>query len=658
MMNQSIVHIGILLSLALGWVPRANGADFVDRATLIAREAEDLKAIAEDPGSERLLSIGAGVPGPENTALFDSALASCREALKHNPKDTKVRVNLGTLYLCHDALYPGEASTLEKAVDQFLTVLRDDPSDQMVAETFGQRAVLERLVAELPKEQAQAVEAALNHAMDRESGNLAVAAVALRLKWFSGRIADAHEMAVHLVEIFPNQGRSDALILLGAVDLAAGNTRSAIASFEKILNDDETTTTTRAQWTIAGLGLAETDRVLGRLDAAAELLDKRSKLSSPEYLDMVAYEAGFPKFSETLWKIGEAFLGEGNHAFVEKHFGVRDQVILVSQAAEDRNGEAVDLFNANRLEEAQRAAYEATRLQPLEPWYWLDAARIAFQRKRYAECVSDFRRARALPTADSGTRTDQMKNEDARKLAFSYVLMGNYSTAYKIISERLQDQRDVAWLDQWAVVICYGARGWNEAFALWQQRVRKDPTQPLEEQKRSAMDLVVGGLGDFVQMLDVQKPNYVALNLQVLIFRATGEEAWNHTMSGHRHRPAAPDRLRKETLDRICEIYRRLPLKPVVPDGAAELELQAQAALDSGNLGNCFPLYEEAIEVVPWWPDAHLALAVFALKRGDTAYANEEFRVLFSLASAGSPVEQAARKFIARLNQLPQPNNE
>src|ERR1700682_6425355 len=71
-----------------------------------AREAENLRAIAGEPGHRVVLALSDGAPFKEHLALFDQAFAACRRALRANPEDMSVRANLGALYLWRGAFYP------------------------------------------------------------------------------------------------------------------------------------------------------------------------------------------------------------------------------------------------------------------------------------------------------------------------------------------------------------------------------------------------------------------------------------------------------------------------------------------------------------------------------------------------------------------------
>jgi hypothetical protein len=69
--------------------------------------------------------------------------------LRATPNYNAVRANLGGLYLWRNALHPEESGNFEKAIDQFLIVLSNDPGNGAVLEYLRTYEVLVRVRTEL-----------------------------------------------------------------------------------------------------------------------------------------------------------------------------------------------------------------------------------------------------------------------------------------------------------------------------------------------------------------------------------------------------------------------------------------------------------------------------------------------------------------------------
>lgn len=69
---------------------------------------------------------------------------------------------------------------------------------------------------------------------------------------------------------------------------------------------------------------------------------------------------------------------------------------------------------------------------------------------------------------------------------------------------------------------------------------------------------------------------------------------------------------RWDILWEVIDIYRKLPIKPAPPFVAVQKLQQVEAELRQGRQPASTREFEDAIEIAPWWPEAHYNLAVFA----------------------------------------------
>ena len=72
--------------------------------------------------------------------------------------------------------------------------------------------------------------------------------------------------------------------------------------------------------------------------------------------------------------------------------------------------------------------------------------------------------------------------------------------------------------------------------------------------------------------------------------------------------------------------YREATTKPVLPEAARRLRVQAEDAVQDKNFEAAADLYEEATHVVPWWPVGHFNYAVILSETGDYSLAAREMK--------------------------------
>jgi tetratricopeptide (TPR) repeat protein len=86
---------------------------------------------------------------------------------------------------------------------------------------------------------------------------------------------------------------------------------------------------------------------------------------------------------------------------------------------------------------------------------------------------------------------------------------------------------------------------------------------------------------------------------------------------------------------RFQEAVRQYPAsgaKPPVPETARRFEVQAEGAVSDKDFGAATDLYEQALEIVPWWPADHFNLALVLAELDDFPEAIVEMKRYLALA--------------------------
>jgi len=585
----------LLALLCMSSIGVFSAAQAQDRAALAEREAMTLQKITRDPRHPHLLSLGDGAPFPQNRDQFDAAFAACRRALKAAPGSTAVRVNLGALYLWRDALHPDESGNFEKAVDQLLIVLAKDPANEAALAYLRSHEVLTRIRPHLGEKGTASVRSALQRALKDSPRAPNLRAFAWTL-FFDGKLAEARAAAKTLVERAPEPSSH---LLLAAVELKAGDSEKALAGFQTVLK----ATQDPLEMATASLGSAQAFNALADTDAADRLLGEAARLLPPPALEHAAQVARLITPAELGWSIGKAYAAAGNAGKASGYLGAEGMKWLSAEAAFARNQEAVSLFRANKMVESLNAFFASAQLDP-RPVVWGNAAFTAFQMGRYQECVLASRRGRALEPLGPGG--------DSR-LAIAYAVLGDYKTASATFERAAQDAPGDKALNEWTVALTYAIGGWDEAVATWSRL--GNARRPRWDQWYEVFIQVRGALGYIAELAERRGARYQSLRHESILYRALGE--------GLKRRFLKPDGLelirreRQETLNKIIDNYRRLPLKPALPSEVQELLLKARPLVESAFKGHdsfrkTLALYEEVVERAPWFPEGHYMLALMA----------------------------------------------
>jgi tetratricopeptide (TPR) repeat protein len=100
-----------------------------------------------------------------------------------------------------------------------------------------------------------------------------------------------------------------------------------------------------------------------------------------------------------------------------------------------------------------------------------------------------------------------------------------------------------------------------------------------------------------------------------------------------------PDDVRFE---RVARAYREAQPRPAYPESARRLKVQAEAAVREKDFKDAAKLYQEALEIVPWWSEGRYNRALIMGELKDFAEATTEMR-RFLILSPESPEARAAQ---------------
>ena len=580
------------LTLAL-----ASAAQSPDRARLAAGEANNLQAIARNPGHALVLTLDGGAPFAENRELYDRAYSACRQALRGNPRDMAVRANLGGLYLWREAFHPDESGDFEKAIDQFLIVLSSDPGNKAVLTYLRSYEVLIRIRPEMAEAGMESIRSALQRTLKDppDAANLRTFA---RFLFFDGHIVEARTAAESLTELAP---QASSQLLLGAVELKSAHAEKALSAFQAALK----LASSQAETATAKLGAAQAYNALKNTEAADRMLAEATASLPKPALEHAARAAGLDTPAELGWSIGKAYAASGNLPKAVDFLGPKEVSWLSSEMARRKNSEGAQLFNAHDLQGARRAFFSAAQMIPMEPVYWRNAAVVSFELGRYQESAMAFRKAAAL---------EPLNADRSFGLAMSYAVIGNYREARSTFEKAARNFPADKSLAYWAVDLAYAVGGWKEALSTWSSLVRHGGAVP-EEDWYDVFIHVRAGMADIAGRAEKRGARYQSLRHESVLYHILGEGLQRNLLSREGREQIRRERL--ETFNKILDNYRHLPLKPAIPPEVQALVLKAQPFLDSATNhfmahSNVVDLYEQVIEAAPWWPEGHYMLALLA----------------------------------------------
>ncbi len=590
--------------LVLGFISYALAlpcaAQSQDRTALVTREAKDLQTIAREPSHKLVLWLGDGAPFQEHRDLFDKAFAACRQALRASPNNAAVRANLGALYLWRDALHRDESGNFEKAIDQFLIVLSNDPSNEAALTYLRAYEVLTRVRPQMGEKGMESIRSALQRTL-KDPPPVANLRTFARVMFFDGRMIEARTAAKALTELSPI---ASSQLLLGSVELKSSHADKALAAFQialKLTHDPVEVAT-------AKLGAAQAYKALGHTDAADRMLAEAIGALPPPALEHAARVAGLDTLAEWGWSIGWAYAAAGNFVKALDFLAIKEVNELLTKMATQKNNEGAELFDANDLLGARNAFLVATELIPVKAVYWGNLASVSFKMGRYQECVMASRKRSALESLD-------FRDAGAYRLALSYAVLGNYKNARATFEKAARDfpgEREA--FAKWAVVLAYAVGGWDEAVKTWSRLVLHGGVVRWQDYY-GIFENVLGGMREIAERAEKQGARYQSLRHESVLYNILSEGLKRSLLNAKGIKMATDER--EETMNKIIGNYRRLPLKPVIASDVQELVQKAQSFVDSAfdnqeSARKAVDLYKQVVERAPWWPEGHYTLALLA----------------------------------------------
>jgi tetratricopeptide (TPR) repeat protein len=603
------------------------------------REAEDLQTMVRDPRHLVAVTLGEGAPFQEHRDLFDQAFDACRRALRVTSNDNVVRTNLGGLYLWRNALHPDESGNFQKAIDQFLIVLNNEPGNVTVLEYFGTYEVLIRVRPELGEQGMANIESAIQRTLTDSAGAANLRAFA-RVLLFDNRLSEARTAAQALTALAPE---SASFLSLGSAELRMAHADKALAAFQVALQraHDAVETST------AKLGSAQANQALGNTREADHLLEESVAALPPQTLERAARAAGLDTPNQLGWAIGKAYMASGEMGKAAARLGSDGMVYLSSEMARKSNSEGVRLFDNDDWTASRSAFVAAARLLPLEPVYWENAGMASFRMGLFQESLIALGKASALAPLGSG---------NAFRLGISYAVLGDYRNGQVIFEKAAMEFPQEPLHVELAVALAYASGGWDSAMAAW-SRLRRNGGDVSRADLFDIFVRVRDGMSGIVERSERRRALYLSLRHQSVLHHILGE--------GLKRELLSPDsremikRERQQSMNMIIDHYRRLPLKPVLTPEVQELVLRAEVYMGSAlqnydTRSKAAELYRQAIEAAPWWPEGHYTLALLACQNPGDSFAREaepkistEKSTYLALAPDG-PDAAHARKILER----------
>jgi tetratricopeptide (TPR) repeat protein len=85
-------------------------------------------------------------------------------------------------------------------------------------------------------------------------------------------------------------------------------------------------------------------------------------------------------------------------------------------------------------------------------------------------------------------------------------------------------------------------------------------------------------------------------------------------------------KLTESEFDQVASVYRQATTKPVLPEEARRLKVQAEGAIREKNLIDALEFYKEALKVAPWWPEGHFNRSMILGETEDYELAASEMK--------------------------------
>jgi tetratricopeptide (TPR) repeat protein len=109
-----------------------------------------------------------------------------------------------------------------------------------------------------------------------------------------------------------------------------------------------------------------------------------------------------------------------------------------------------------------------------------------------------------------------------------------------------------------------------------------------------------------------------------------------------------------EAFEKVAREYRAKPVKPALPEEARKYKVQAEFAVEQKRFPKAVQLYEQALELAPWWPDGHFNRALILGETGRYPEAISAMKKYLALEPEASDARAAQDKIYQWESVLPE----
>lgn len=255
--------------------------------------------------------------------------------------------------------------------------------------------------------------------------------------------------------------------------------------------------------------------------------------------------------------------------------------------------QGLELFNKPDLAAAQSCYRQAIALGSGNPQDYLYLANIAYKLGDYSNSAW----ARGKYIAMTGE--DKAALADWVWLAYTHALRGDYKSAARAAREARSHYPSDNGLFEWLAVFEYGAYGWDAAARIWEEKYPGSfeiAGRKQLEKEDELLNKIYSQTWSLAETAEGNNNLYAALKHYSVVFSILKYRFVD---------------IRKEVMNKIVEIYQRLPLKLNPPAIAVRYALEAEMCVDRNDLAGAGNALHNAVGVAPWWPQARYNLALF-----------------------------------------------
>jgi tetratricopeptide (TPR) repeat protein len=267
---------------------------------------------------------------------------------------------------------------------------------------------------------------------------------------------------------------------------------------------------------------------------------------------------------------------------------------IMKNKIEGLENKALDLINTHDLKSARSYIRQAIALGSSNKEMFHSLADISYNKEYNLMDYTESALARKRYINMAGG--EHAEAVEWASLSKSYAIIADYKSAAEAAWQGYKNHSWVNDLFECMVIYTYGAYGQQEALRIWKEVKYRDfeiNGQAAEEKK--LLDMIQRGISELGRKAEESNNLYSALKHYSLVFS---------TFVGPRNDA------KSETMDKIVEIYRKLPLKLKPSPEAVKYAVEAEKCIRRRNLNCAQNGYYNAIREAPWWPQAHYNLAL------------------------------------------------